>query len=534
MQQQRRLPLGVLALVPIVAGFALVAFTWPRQSADRASQTPAAGSPSATPPSRPGLLPTATLADIPPFSPPPFSPPPADGAPAGVPTIAPVPTPVLEHGAFHDGAWVRIATGDGDCLNARNAPSLANDYAFVNECIPDGSEGVIAGPPIEQEGHWWWRYAGSGWVVEDYLQYAGEFDGLGPLPPGASGTIAWVRDDAIRTLDLATGDEAAIVTLERAGDPLYAGAGGYVIAPSDLQWSPDGSMLSYTVARQPDTLSEQGWPVDLHIVRRDGTLVRVLADAAGRGWSPDSARIGVVLGAHQQQMGGGWNGVPALLDVATGDLVRLDAESFYQQDPPAFNHDGSLILIHRSDTVTADDGSVTSVPSFVIADLAGNVVARITTPAKTYNGPPQWSPVANRLAYYETSYGEGQTAAESYVVYDVDAGAVVGRAPIPARSQYAGGRCGGSGDMYRASWSPDGATLVYAAMFGGSGMNGAWAWDVATGATRLVRAPDVIAPAAAGDGLIAFPSDGYIFLGDPATGARTVLAKGITPAWSPR
>jgi hypothetical protein len=526
MRQQRRLPLGVIALVPITLGLGFVAFTWPRQVPPPDADATATAI----------AEPVAPGSDAPPLAgATPVSPPLADGAPLSPP--AAVATPITTHGAFHDGAWVRIATDDGSCLNARAAPALTGDYVSVNDCVPDGAEGVITGPPVEQDGHWWWTLAGYGYVVEDYLQYVRDFDGRGPLPrggtlpDGAAGIIAYVQDDQVRTIDLNTGDESQIAQLERARNPQYAGDGGYVITPTDLQWSPDGTMLSYNVARQPDGLSEQAWPVDLHIIRRDGSVVRVIEGVAGRGWSPDGARIGVVIGSQQQGMGAGWNGVPGLLDVTTGEVTRLDAEPFFQQDPPSFNHDGTLVLMSRSESITADDGSVVWTSSFVVANLAGDVVARLTQPQDSFYGSPQWSPAGDRIAFYETTYDETQST-EAYAVYDVDARAIVARSPLPERNQYAGGGCGGGSDMYRASWSSDGMTLFYPAMWRVAGMSGVWAWDLGTDAKRVVPAQYVVAPAAGPEGLVAYSSGGYLFLAD-AAGSRTLLVKGAMPAWSP-
>jgi Tol biopolymer transport system component len=554
MRQQHRLPFGIIVLVPITLGLGLVAFTWPRQvPPPDLGVTPMAVAPTATAAGEATAEPAPTGPGATPVLPPvwPLSPPAGDGSPvyeatpvsapfADVTPVSPpiaVVTPIVEHGAFHDGAWVRVVTDDGSCLNARSGPVLTGDYVTVNDCVPDGTGGVIAGTPVEQDGHWWWTLAGRGWIVEDYLQYVRDFVGRGPLPrgdtlpAGAAGMIAYVRDDQIRTIDLNTGNEGAIAQLERTHDPLYAGDGGYIITPTDLQWSPDGTMLSYNVARQPDGLSEEGWPVDLHIMGRDGSIVRVVEGVAGRGWSPDGTRIGVVIGAHQQGMGSGWNGVPAILDVAAGDMTRLDAEPFFQQDPPSFSHDGTLVLTSRNESITADDGTVNSVQSFVVTDLAGDIVARLTQPRNSYYGTPQWSPAANRFAFYETVY-DGTASTEAYVVYDVATRAVVARSPLPLFNLYGGGGCGGGGDMYRASWSPDGSTLYYTAMWRVAGMSGVWAWDVDTDAKRVVPAPYVVGPAAGLEALVAFSSDGYLFVADAVTGARTLLVKGTMPAWS--
>ncbi len=534
---ERRLPLGVLVIIPIAIGFGVYAFTGQ-------GTVPPAGTPTAsgvgdvTGTALAGWTATAVPETGAPMSPP-MSPPPADGGdvpafpPGRPPTEVPYPTPMAVHGAFHVGAWVRVNAGPGECLNARTQPSVSSEYVTVNECVPDGYEGVIAGTAAEAEGRWWWRLAGSGWVAEEFLTYIGQADLTQPVSSrggsliGATGQIAFVRDDAIWAMDADGGNQAIVAELPRVHNAV-TGDYSYAIHPTDLAWSPDGTMLSYNIARQVDNAA--GWPVDLHIVRRDGSEVRLVPGAAGRGWSPDGGRIGIVIGALQQQMGGGWKGVPALLDVTTGDVTRLDADEFYQQDPPAFNYDATLVLLSRGEEETAADGTVRFVQSFVVLDLAGNVVVRITQPENAYYSNPLWSPSSNQIAFYESQWDGTGYSVDGYAVYDLAPRAIVGRSASPDRDPNAGGKCGG-GDMFRTSWSADGRMLYYAAMDRVSGMNGVWAWDVATGDKRRVPASYVIAPSAGPGSLVAFGSDGYIFIGDAATGRRMLVTDGVMPVW---
>jgi Tol biopolymer transport system component len=537
------MPVGVLVIIPIIIiGFGVYAFTGQRTvpPADGTATASGAGDATgtalavATPP------PTATsIPAAPPFSPPlspPWAPWPGEATPsAPYPPTETSYQPITSHGAFNDGDAVRVSTGDGDCLNARSIGSVESEYVTVNECVPDGYEGVIVGPASENEGHWWWRLAGSGYVAEEYLTDLGPADLRGPwargvaTPAGATGSIAFVQGAEIRVLDTDSGSMISIATLPRVRP--NAGADyEYISYPSDMQWSPDGTMLSYNLAPGVDT-DGSGAPVDLHIVRPDGAEVRVVPGVAGRGWSPDGARIGIVIGARQQAMGIGWTGVPALVDVATGDITRLDAEEVYQQDPPSFNYDGSLVMISRNDLTTADDGSVSGSQSFVVIDLAGNVVARVSAPPKHYYYNALWSPAANAFSFYESRGGEGGDAAESYSVYDVGARAIVARSAMPSPDQQGGGGCG-SRDMYRASWSADGRTLYYATMYRAAGANGVWAWDLASGAKRQVHASYVTAPSAGPGSLVVFESDRFVFIGDAATGQRTLITDGSLPVWS--
>lgn len=61
-----------------------------------------------------------------------------------------------------------VVTGTGDCLNVREGPGLE---APAVDCIPDGTEAVLAQGPIETDGYLWWRLEGrAGWVAADWLR----------------------------------------------------------------------------------------------------------------------------------------------------------------------------------------------------------------------------------------------------------------------------------------------------------------------------------------------------------------------------
>lgn len=72
------------------------------------------------------------------------------------------PAPVLRVG----GSAVADA-GAGDCLNVREAPSLA---AAVVICLPTGVRAAITDGPRDSDGLSWWQLDGRGWAAAAYLR----------------------------------------------------------------------------------------------------------------------------------------------------------------------------------------------------------------------------------------------------------------------------------------------------------------------------------------------------------------------------
>jgi Tol biopolymer transport system component len=225
-------------------------------------------------------------------------------------------------------------------------------------------------------------------------------------------------------------------------------------------------------------------------------------------------------------MGGGAEGVPGMIDLA-GNQTIFGSDRFWQHEPPAFNHDGSLLLV-----TYAKYGENVSESAFLVWDIDGNEVARIEHPAEGFYSEPRWSPVDNRIAFHASI---DQTP--NYAVYDLAAGRIIALAPSPRASDKVGGGCGGD-DMWRTDWSRDGTHVLYGFTMGDTGANGVWAWDVATGEQRVVPASGA-GPASPGPRqMFAFHSWGaqkpYIFIGDVRGGFPRLLAEGSSPAWTPQ
>jgi hypothetical protein len=524
----RRLPIGVLMIVPIVLGFGLYAFTGSAQEVEdpNATATPTADGLADARRSvdeaydgyyatQTAVAAAATLSA-------------ADQDAtwiAGQPTPTP---PIAAHGAFHDGARVRVDAGAGDCLNARNSPSLESEWVIVNICIPDGFEGVISGTTQELEGHWWWYLAGLGWVAEEYLAYTGEFDMRANVVPelsGAAGRVAFLRGNDVWMMDPDGSDQTLLIDNEESSN------GRYVPGPIDLRWSPDGTMLSYNTYRYDPQGVDPG-RVDLHILtpgNGERALEQVYEGLAGGGWSADSVHLGVVReptlpGMEPMQ------GIPAILDVTAGSQLVLGSTPLFQQKPPSFNFDGSLLMVHES-TYDVDAYSV----EIVIYTADGAVHDRIDfSSASLAYASAVWSPTSNRIAMHLTrqtgDVTSGYAYQSRYEFYDVGARTFFGAAEPPAFSERVGGKCGG-GDMWNTEWNMDGARVLYSFADGDAGANGIWAWDIASGEQRVLYGAYPSAPAAGPGSLLMFAASGTIVYGTSDGGFPRIITDGSSPVW---
>jgi hypothetical protein len=421
---------------------------------------------------------------------------------------------------FHDSAWVRVNAGAGDCLNARNSPSKNEEYAIVNVCLPDGYEGLISGAVNEADGHFWWYLAGLGYVAEEYLTYVGEFDARANRIPELTGNgrIAFLRGNDIWTMDADGGRQTLVRDLP---DSDYE-AGIYEPYPDALAWSPDGTMLSYNMHRPGNETTT----IDLHVLSLADGSERVFAGAVGGGWSADSQRIGVIREPSQAQMSSGHIGVPAVLDLTTGGQLVLAGEPFFQDEAPAFNHDGTLLMVSYG---RWDESSGVKERAIIVYDNDGVEAHRIDFDESTWFGSPRWSPVANQIAMHLSDSGNSR-----YVVYDLASATIIGEAARPPYSPRAQGGCGG-GEMWRTAWSGDGMHVLYSFGLGDTGANGVWAWNASTGEQGIMLAANAGTPTSGPDAAVMFSASGgdesYIFAGTSAGGLPRILTDGTSPAW---
>jgi Tol biopolymer transport system component len=508
----RRFPIGLVLIAPVAVGFAVYAFAAQAEVPDPdAAATATAGAVESSTPTAVGTFwsdfKTWDAADRT-----------ARAAPTTTATPMPTatPEPMTQRGDLHEGAWVRVNAGEGDCLNARNTPSLSAEWVIVNTCLPHGFEGYVTGEAQHGDGHWWWYIAGAGWVAEDYLEYVRDVDIRARTLPelAGKGRIAFTRRDAQSWPEIwvmnADGSEQRMVRPARAGDWMY-----------DLAWTPDGEAVTFSVQRI-DGSADGTW--DLHIMPVDNPAAETVVEGVfGASWARDGATFATVADPYFEGMSG-LKGIPAIVDLTTGERRLFGAAPFWHQLPPAFNHDGTKLLVTYANWENESDPG----PRFVIWDRDGSEVARIEPPADGYYASPVWSPVDDRIMFH---FGSAQGQPQ-YVVYDLDRRDIVAGARVPKASDKIGGKCG-SWDMWAASWSRDGSRVLYSFSMGDTGANGIWTWDVATGEQTLVPAISADDASPGPDGYMVFASASHIFVASPAGGFPALLTDGTQPVWGP-
>lgn len=497
----RRAPVGLLIIVPVVVGLGVYAFTGQEPVADPSATPEASATATAEVSPTPDVVATIASQDA--------------------TAIAPAPSPepiVTERGDFHAGALVRVATGDGDCLNARWAPGTSVESSGVNVCLPEGHVGMLSGAPIEQDGRWWWYMAGAGYVAEEYIVYAAEANLRAVMAPqyaGQPGLIAFQRDDGAIWVMRPDGSEQRVLV-----DPIVDET-GYTVWPTDYNWSPDGSLVSYNVT----IYSGSSASAQLRVVDLQGTTVAVFDNVAGKFWSPDSARIAVVSTLAPDGTYAGWQTSVGYADLASGattTTAATDRPQAWMQDLPSFNHDGSLLLASYGWYVSEQDRGT----AVVYMEPEGQRVALFDPEGYDVN-QVAWSPVSNQIAM-RRSY----TGTTDYAVFDVATGEFISVIPVPAVSTGGKGGCGGGTDMGRPSWSRDGARVHFGWMFGEGGTNGIWTLDVATGATSLLPVANSSNAPAGPNSLVVLSDYTHIFIADTAGGFPTLITDGHSPVWS--
>ncbi|MEX2225865.1 MAG: hypothetical protein WEB52_05375 [Dehalococcoidia bacterium] len=515
---ERRFPIGLLLIAPVALGFAVYAFTGQAQVLDPDATATIEADDTATRSPFWSEMDTAIAAENTADALNPQST--ATERPTSTPTATSTPGPQARRGDFGEGAWVRVNAGEGDCLNARNQPSLASEWVIVNACLPHGFEGYVSGEAQNADGHWWWFIAGAGWVAEDYLEYAGDVDIRARTLPelAGRGMIAFLRQDAAYNTSI------WVMNTDGSGQRLVR-AGRANEHPSDVGWSPDGGSLTFSLPRL-DGSDPTAW--DIHILPVDGAAETVIENAYGVAWSPDGVTFGTVADARVEGMSG-LNGVPAVVNAATGERRVYGTQRSWLQAPLSFNHDGTKLLVTYSDWENGDDPG----PRFMVWDLEGNEIARVEAPADTYYASPIWSPVEDRIMFHAGS-AQGQP---QYAVYDLDRRDIVAGARVPKASDKIGGKCG-SWNMWAAAWSRDGGSVLYSFDSGETGANGIWVWDLASGAQSLVPAIATSNASAGPDGYATFSShgggsSGYIFIAAPGGGWPLLLTDGTSPVWGP-
>jgi Tol biopolymer transport system component len=225
---------------------------------------------------------------------------------------------------------------------------------------------------------------------------------------------------------------------------LTAGAG----LAADPAWSPDGSRVAFRIG------------ATIYVVGPDGTNRRAVATGGEPTWSPDGAQIAFVngaFGATDVWIVPAGGGTPRRLTTDAGDKRGL-----------SWSPDGATILY------ALIRGGITGL--FALDPVTGG--SRRLADANYFSGEPigVWSPSGTQIAYAD----------------------VQGRLSVMAPDGSAARALDEQRTVSAPSWSPDGATLAFAARrtvlgaptrFGPWTATDIWTVDVATGRSRRLTGP---------------------------------------------
>ena len=247
-------------------------------------------------------------------------------------------------------------------------------------------------------------------------------DGVTAAPPSASLVFASSRS-ACGGFDIYS-VSAAGTGLERISDTCLA---------SDPSWSPDGSRIAFTSTRDNGTNA-------VYTMRADGTDVHRISPV---GVVADQPSWGGDLVAFR----GGGADVGLWVVRADGTGARKLTDAGFS---PALAPDGTRLAYLDPRIVDAQ----TSSHSIRIVPTDGSAAPFIVGRG---DGGPAWSPDARKLAWLQTA---GHAGTATIVVGNADGTDIH---PVYERSGLA---C--SDASIQPDWSPDGASLAFAACFDGS------------------------------------------------------------------
>src|SRR5918996_2195251 len=203
----------------------------------------------------------------------------------------------------------------------------------------------------------------------------------GPTPPGTNGKLVFDRP---------TRDGANLFTVGADGSGLTRLTGLQGVE-GDSSWSPDGSKVAFTRARNP----EKG-PFEIWVVNADGSGLKRLTRHRGfsiaPAWSPDGGKIVYATDAGRRP--------PLRLYVVNADgsgQRRLTGNRRQDYSDPQWSPDGSSIafaILKPAETQRGFDSSI----AVVDADDGGNL-RRLTRRGGPDELNPNWSPNGSEIAF---------------------------------------------------------------------------------------------------------------------------------------
>ena len=250
--------------------------------------------------------------------------------------------------------------------------------------------------------------------------------------PHPDGRIVFGR---ITSVDPVYGQVVALWAVDPYGGNLVQLNDGESAFPA---WSPDGSLIAYTLA-MPDG------SVQIGTMAPDGLGVQVLTEGPGMrawpSWSPDGSWIAYAYSPTLPD-DPDWRTVIYRMNAdGSGQELLGDANTFDVE--PAVSPDGTSVLFRRD-----DDAANTSV--LVVRDLETGD-ERVITAAGTTADHPSWSPDGQWIVYNIASWRTGNLADEHVMRVAADgSGEAV---PLTDSTVVQVG--------FKPSYSPDGTRIVF-------------------------------------------------------------------------
>jgi hypothetical protein len=400
---------------------------------------------------------------------------------------------------------VRVRTGDGDCLNIRQAPGTTFELV-PSTCAPEGTLLWLYGPAQEADGEEW-RYAlGAGWVA---VRYTAPASAPSLALPGNIVTLVQVgayhepnSEPGSRRgadVEVARVDAKSGSVLLRAVFPGYwAGLGS-----RNPELSRDGSYVAYGSGNDDGSVS-------IVVVGRvsDGTYVE-LPGFYPAGWS---ATGHLLLTASECDGTCTWT--ISVYDPASGEVRGL-VEKAESTTALAWSGDGAAVLLaaeNRLEKLSLDGKRTT------IGTLEANL--------------PLWNGVASPGGRYLL----GGMGMDFVPIVDLRDGTVFKSQRPPQRELP--GKCGGSFSQVNG-WLGE-SRFFYHERSSSTGQDGLTIVDMASGTRTLLPLFNVQDVSAQANGLLSYATWAAIdtasftvsFLLDPATGDSLPLFVGGGAAWS--